>query len=70
MAMTAFSSLAAIPFIGPILGIAGAAAALALGYGFYSKAQSAGDMYSPQMVKPKFLLKKEDYSNYLKMMIL
>ena len=47
MAMTAFSSLAAIPFIGPILGIAGAAAALALGYGFYSKAQSAGDMYSP-----------------------
>ena len=47
MAMTAFSSLAAIPFIGPILGIAGAAAALALGYGYYSKAQSAGDMYSP-----------------------
>ena len=47
MAMTAFSSLAAIPFIGPVLGIAGAAAALALGYGYYSKAQSAGDMYSP-----------------------
>ena len=47
MAMTAFASLSAIPFIGPILGIAGAAAALALGYKYYSKAQSAGDMYSP-----------------------
>jgi len=44
MAMRAFSSLSAIPFIGPILGIAGAAAALALGYGFYSKAD---DMMSP-----------------------
>ena len=44
MAMTAFSSLSAIPFIGPILGIAGAAAALALGYSYYSKAD---DMVSP-----------------------
>ena len=44
MAMRAFSSLSAIPFIGPILGIAGAAAALALGYGFYNKAD---DMVSP-----------------------
>ena len=44
MAMRAFSSLSAIPFIGPILGIAGAAAALALGYGFYSKAD---DIMSP-----------------------
>jgi len=47
MAMTAFASLSAIPFIGPVLGVAGAAAALALGYGYYSKAKSAGDMYSP-----------------------
>ena len=44
MAMTAFSSLSAIPFIGPILGIAGAAAALGLGYMYYNKAD---DMMSP-----------------------
>jgi hypothetical protein len=44
MAMRAYSSLSAIPFIGPILGVAGAASALALGYSFYSKAD---DMVSP-----------------------
>jgi hypothetical protein len=44
MAMRAFSSLSAIPFIGPILGVAGAASALALGYSFYSKAD---DLMSP-----------------------
>jgi len=44
MAMRAFSSLSAIPFIGPILGIAGAAAAAGLGYMYYSKAD---DMMSP-----------------------
>jgi len=44
MAMKAFSSLSAIPFIGPILGIAGAAAALGLGYMYYNKAD---DMMSP-----------------------
>ena len=44
MAMRAFSSLSAIPFIGPILGIAGAAAAAGLGYMYYNKAD---DMMSP-----------------------
>ena len=44
MAMRAYSSLAAIPFIGPILGIAGAAAAVTLGYMYYNKAD---DMVSP-----------------------
>jgi len=44
MAISAFSSLSAYPFVGPILGIAGAAAALALGYSFYNKAD---DMMSP-----------------------
>ena len=44
MAMTAFESVAKIPFIGPILGIAAAASALALGYSYYNK---AGDMMSP-----------------------
>ena len=44
MAMRAFSSLSAIPFIGPILGIAGAAAAAGLGYMYYNKAD---DMVSP-----------------------
>ena len=44
MAMRAFSSLSAIPFIGPILGIAGAAAAAGLGYMYYSKAD---DYMSP-----------------------
>ena len=44
MAASAFSSLAKIPFIGPILGAAGAAAALALGMTYFSK---AGDVMSP-----------------------
>jgi len=44
MAMRAYSSLSAIPFIGPILGIAGAAAAAGLGYMYYSKAD---DYMSP-----------------------
>jgi len=44
MAMRAFSSLSAIPFIGPILGVVGAAAALALGYSYYNKAD---DLMSP-----------------------
>jgi len=44
MAMRAFSSLSAIPFIGPILGVAGAAAAVSLGYMYYNKAD---DMVSP-----------------------
>ena len=44
MAATAFESVAKIPFIGPILGIAAAASALAMGYGYYNK---AGDVMSP-----------------------
>ena len=44
MAMSAFASLSKIPFIGPILGIAGAAAAAGLGYMYYNKAD---DMVSP-----------------------
>ncbi|MDB4272276.1 hypothetical protein N9875_00455 [bacterium] len=44
MAMRAFSSLSAIPFIGPILGVAGVAAAAGLGYMYYNKAD---DMMSP-----------------------
>ena len=44
MAMRAFSSLSAIPVIGPALGIAAAAAAAALGYQYYNKAD---DMMSP-----------------------
>jgi hypothetical protein len=44
MAMTAFDSVAKIPFIGPALGIAAAVAAAALGYQYYNKAD---DMMSP-----------------------
>lgn len=44
MAMRAFSSLSAIPIIGPALGVAAAAGAFALGYSYYSK---AGDLSSP-----------------------
>lgn len=44
MASSAFSSVAKIPFIGPILGAAAAAAALALGMGYVGKAD---DMFSP-----------------------
>jgi hypothetical protein len=42
--MRAFTSVSAIPFIGPVLGVAAAAGALALGYQYYSK---AGDVMSP-----------------------
>jgi hypothetical protein len=44
MAMQAFSSLAGIPFIGPILGAAAAATAYGLGKSYMSK---AGDVMSP-----------------------
>ena len=37
MAMTAFSSVAKIPFIGPVLGVAAAAGAAALGYQYLAK---------------------------------
>ena len=43
-AMTAFSSVAKIPFIGPVLGIAAAAATAALGYKYLSKGD---DVMSP-----------------------
>lgn len=43
MAINAFNSVAKIPFIGPILGIAAAVSALALGMSYYQK---AGDMSS------------------------
>ena len=43
-AMTAFSSLATIPIVGPVLGIAAAAGAAALGYKYLSKAD---DIMSP-----------------------
>jgi hypothetical protein len=44
MAMKAFTALSAIPVIGPVLGIAAAAGAVALGYSYYSKAD---DMVAP-----------------------
>ena len=44
MASSAFASVAKIPFIGPILGAAAAAGALALGMGYIGKAD---DMFSP-----------------------
>ena len=44
MAISAYSSIAKIPLIGPILGIAAAAAAATLGYSYLSKAD---DMISP-----------------------
>ena len=44
MAMTAFTSVAKIPFIGPVLGIAAAAAAATLGYQYLSKGD---DIMSP-----------------------
>ena len=44
MAMRAYASISAIPFIGPVLGVAAAAGALALGYQYYTK---AGDVKSP-----------------------
>ena len=42
--MKAFTALSAIPVIGPVLGIAAAAGAVALGYSYYSKAD---DMVAP-----------------------
>jgi hypothetical protein len=42
--MTAFRSVATIPFIGPILGAAAAASAVAFGMSLYNK---AGDVMSP-----------------------
>lgn len=44
MAMSAYASIAKIPVVGPVLGIAAGAAALALGYSYFSK---AGDLNSP-----------------------
>ena len=44
MAMNAFNAMGGIPVVGPILGIAAAIAATALGYSYYKK---AGDVSSP-----------------------
>jgi len=55
MAMRAFTSLSAIPVIGPVLGIAGAAAATALGYNYFSK---AGDVNSPSDGKTRISTKE------------
>jgi len=55
MAMRAFTSVSAIPFIGPILGVAAAAGALALGYQYYSK---AGDVMSPADGKTRISTKE------------
>ena len=55
MAMRAFTSLSAIPFIGPVLGVAAAAGALALGYQYYSK---AGDVMSPADGKTRISTKE------------
>ena len=44
MAISAYTSVAKIPFIGPALGVAAATAAFALGKSYFSK---AGDMFSP-----------------------
>ena len=43
-AMSAFASVSKIPFVGPVLGVAAAAAAAALGYKYMSK---ANDLMSP-----------------------
>lgn len=55
MAMRAYTSIAAIPFIGPVLGVAAAAGALALGYQYYSK---AGDVMSPADGKTRISTKE------------
>jgi hypothetical protein len=55
MAMRAFTSVSSIPFIGPILGVAAAAGALALGYQYYSK---AGDVMSPADGKTRISTKE------------
>jgi regulatory protein YycI of two-component signal transduction system YycFG len=55
MAMRAYTSIAAIPFVGPVLGVAAAAGALALGYQYYSK---AGDVMSPADGKTRISTKE------------
>jgi hypothetical protein len=55
MAMRAYTSIAAIPFVGPILGVAAAAGALALGYQYYRK---AGDVMSPADGKTRISTKE------------
>jgi hypothetical protein len=55
MAMRAYTSVATIPFIGPVLGAAAAAGALALGYQYYSK---AGDVMSPADGKTRISTKE------------
>ena len=55
MAMRAYTSIAAIPFIGPVLGVAAAAGALALGYTYY---QQAGDVMSPADGKTRISTKE------------
>lgn len=55
MAMRAYTSIAAIPFVGPVLGVAAAAGALALGYKYYSK---AGDVMSPADGKTRISTKE------------
>jgi hypothetical protein len=55
MAMRAYTSIAAIPFVGPVLGVAAAAGALALGYQYYSK---AGDVMAPADGKTRISTKE------------
>jgi methyl-accepting chemotaxis protein len=55
MAMKAFTSLSSIPVVGPVLGIAAAAAAAALGYSYFSK---AGDVNSPADGKTRISTKE------------
>ena len=55
MAAKAFTAMAGIPFIGPVLGVSAAAGALALGYQYYSK---AGDVYSPAKGKTRISTKE------------
>jgi len=54
-AMTAFKSVATIPFIGPILGAAAAASAVAFGMSLYNK---AGDVMSPADGKTRISTKE------------
>jgi hypothetical protein len=55
MAMRAYTSIAAIPFVGPVLGVAAAAGAIALGYQYYNK---AGDVMSPADGKTRISTKE------------
>ena len=55
MAMRAYIAIAGIPFIGPILAIAAAAGALALGYSYFGK---AGDLNSPADGKTRISTKE------------